>query len=135
MPWKTSCLIPVPKVKHPREPSDFRPVALTSHIMKTFELLLLHVLRPQVHQAQDPLQFGYQEKVGVEDAILYLLHKVHSYLDKERGAVRITFFDFSSAINTIRPLLLRDKLTKMRVDPLLVTWITTTSRRDHSTSD
>ncbi len=37
---KTSCLIPVPKKKHPSEPGDFRPVALTSHIMKTFERLL-----------------------------------------------------------------------------------------------
>ena len=133
MLWKTSCLIPVPKKKHPREPGDFRPVALTSHIMKTFERLLLHVLRPQVHHAQDPLQFGYQEKVDVEDAILYLLHRAHSHLDKESGAVRIAFFDFSSAFNTIRPLLLRDKLTEMRVDPLLVTWIT--SQRDHSTSE
>ena len=92
--------------------------------MKTFEQLLLHVLRPQVHHAQDPLQFGYQEKVGVEDAILYLLHRAHSHLDKESGTVRIAFFYFFSAFNTIRPLLLRDKLTEMRVDPLLVTWNT-----------
>ena len=70
--WKTSCPISVPKKKHHREPGDFRPVALTSH-MKTFKRLLLHVLRPQVQHAQDPLQFGYQERVGVEDAILYLL--------------------------------------------------------------
>lgn len=83
--WKTSCLIPVPKKKHPREPGDFRPVALTSHIMKTFERLLLHVLRPQVHHAQDPLQFGYQEKMSVEDAILYLLHRAYSHLDQERA--------------------------------------------------
>lgn len=81
--------------------------------MKTFEWLLLHVLRPQVHHAQDPLQFGYQEKMDVEDAILYLLHRAYSHLDKERGAVRISFFDFS--FDTIRPLLLRDKLTEMRV--------------------
>ena len=67
---------------------------------------------------------GYQEKVGVEDAILYLLHRVHSHLDKKSSAVRTAFFDFPSTFNTIRPLLLRDKLTKMRVDPLLVTWIT-----------
>ncbi|XP_029297764.1 uncharacterized protein LOC115014824 isoform X2 [Cottoperca gobio] len=33
--WKTSCLINVPKKKHPREPDDFRPVAPTSHMMKT----------------------------------------------------------------------------------------------------
>ena len=34
------------------------------------ERLLLHILRPQVRHALDPLQFAYQEKVGVEDAII-----------------------------------------------------------------
>jgi len=52
----------------------------------------------------------------MEDAILYLLQRAYSHLDKERGAVRIYFFDFSSAFNTIQPLLLRDKLTERRVD-------------------
>ncbi|KAI4899267.1 hypothetical protein NFI96_008017 [Prochilodus magdalenae] len=47
-----------------------------------------------------------------------------SYLDKGGGAVRVMFFDFSSAFNTIQPLLLRDKLMKMEVDMHLVTWIT-----------
>lgn len=31
--------------------------------------------------------------------------------------------DFPSAFNTIQPLLLRDKLTEMGVDPHLVAWI------------
>ncbi|CAI5676990.1 unnamed protein product, partial [Oreochromis niloticus] len=44
--WKTSCVVPVPKIAHPREPSHFRPVALTSHLMKTMERLILHHLRP-----------------------------------------------------------------------------------------
>ena len=34
------------------------------------------------------------------------------------------FFYFSSAFNTIQPLLLRDKLLRMGVEPGLVTWIT-----------
>ncbi|KAI4881889.1 hypothetical protein NFI96_006948 [Prochilodus magdalenae] len=122
--WKTTCLIPVPKKAHPKELNDYRPVALTSHVMKTMERLLLNHLRSQVHHAEDPLQFAYQEKVGVEDAILYLLHRAHSHLDKGGGAVRVMFFDFSSAFNTIQPLLLRDKLMKMEVDMHLVTWIT-----------
>lgn len=123
--WKTSCLVPVPKKTHPKEHNDYRPVALTSHLMKTFERVLLrHLLKPQVRHALDPLQFAYKENVGVEDAILYLLHRVHSHLDKGGCAVRIMFFDFSSAFNTVQPLLLRDKLVRMGVEPGLVTWIT-----------
>ncbi|KAI4880513.1 hypothetical protein NFI96_012351, partial [Prochilodus magdalenae] len=98
--WKTTCLIPVPKKAHPKELNDYRPVALTSHVMKTMKRLLLNHLRPLVH---------------------------HCCLRTGRrggGAVRVMFFDFSSAFNTIQPLLLRDKLMKMEVDMHLVTWIT-----------
>ncbi|XP_073668918.1 uncharacterized protein [Paramisgurnus dabryanus] len=122
--WKTSCLIPVPKKPFPSELNDFRPVALTSHIMKTMERLLLHILQPQVSQSLDRLQFAYQEKIGVEDAIIYLLHRAYSHLDKGKSAVRILFFDFSSAFNTIQPVRLRDKLVQMGVDAHLVSWIT-----------
>ena len=122
--WKTSCIIPVPKKPHPRELNDFRPIALTSHVMKTMERLLLRHLRPQTLHAQDPLQFAYREKIGVEDAISFLLHRSLSHLDRGSGAVRITFLDFSSAFNTIQPLLLRDKLTEMGVESYLVAWIT-----------
>uniref|UniRef100_A0A3Q1F587 Heat shock protein 9 n=1 Tax=Acanthochromis polyacanthus TaxID=80966 RepID=A0A3Q1F587_9TELE len=39
--WKTSCIVPVPKIKCPAELNDYRPIALTSHIMKTLEQLIL----------------------------------------------------------------------------------------------
>lgn len=93
-------------------------------MMKTMERLLLRILRPQVSHSLDRLQFAYQEKVGVDDAIIYLLHRVHSHLDKGKSAVRIMFFDFSSAFNTIQPARLRDKLVQMGVDAHLVSWIT-----------
>ena len=78
--WKTSCIVPVPKKPRPSELNDYRPVALTSQLMKTLERLLLSLLRPQVQHAQDPLQFAYRSAVGVEDAILYLLHRTYSHL-------------------------------------------------------
>ena len=60
----------------------------------------------------------------MEDAILYLLHRAHSHLDKGAGTVRILFLDFSSAFNTIQPLILQNKLSAMQVDPHLITWST-----------
>lgn len=38
--WKSSTVIPVAKKNHPVELNDFRPVALTSLVMKSFERLL-----------------------------------------------------------------------------------------------
>ena len=104
--WKTSCLVPVPKKPRPSNIKDYRPVALTSHIMKTMERLVLDQLRSMIKSFLDPLQFAYQPRRGVEDAIIYLLNRIYAHLDKPTSTVRVMFFDFSSALNTIYPALL-----------------------------
>ena len=91
--------------------------------MNTLERLVLEQLRPLVRPHLDPLQFTYQPRIGVEDAIIYLLNHAYAHLDKPRSNMRVTFFDLSSAFNTIRPALLGDNLTAMLVDPPLVSWI------------
>ncbi|KAI3363872.1 hypothetical protein L3Q82_001474 [Scortum barcoo] len=115
--WKTSCIVPVPKTPHPKELNSYRPVALTSHLMKTLERLVLVHLRPLVSSFMDPLQFAYQPDIGVDDAVvIYLLHTSLTHLEKAGSTVRIMFFDFSSAFNTIQPRLLGDKLQLAGVD-------------------
>ncbi|XP_061778404.1 G-protein coupled receptor 161-like [Nerophis ophidion] len=53
--WKTSCLVPVPKKPIPSGLNDFRSVALTSHVMKVLEKLVLAQLRPLVAPTLGPL--------------------------------------------------------------------------------
>ena len=69
------------KLGHPVKLNDYRPVALTSHIVKTLERLLVPRMRLQVAEDLDPLEFAYQEHIGVEDAILYMLHWAYAYLE------------------------------------------------------
>ncbi len=69
--WKTYCVVPVPKIANPKEPSHFRPVVLTSHLMKTMERIILNCLRSLVSSELDPLQFAYQSSIGVDDAVIY----------------------------------------------------------------
>ncbi|XP_076126883.1 tripartite motif-containing protein 29-like [Alosa pseudoharengus] len=64
----------------------------------------------EIKQALDPLQFAYRANMEVEDAVLYLLHRAISFLD---GYVRLMFFDFWSAFNTIQPQILRGKLENL----------------------
>ncbi|KAI3374005.1 hypothetical protein L3Q82_022569, partial [Scortum barcoo] len=71
----------------------------------------------------DPLQFAYQPDIGVDDAVIYLLHTSLTHLEKAGSTVRIMFFDFSSAFNTIQPRLLGDKLQLAGVDHHLTSWI------------
>jgi len=101
---------------HPNGSQDYRLVALTPHIMKTLERLVLEQLRPMVRPFTDLLQFTYQPCMGVEDGIIYLLNRAYTHLDKPASTVRGMFFDFSSAFNTICPSLLGEKLTAMQVE-------------------
>ncbi|TWW77924.1 hypothetical protein D4764_11G0000450 [Takifugu flavidus] len=91
--------------------------------MKTLERLIFDHLRPLVSSFMDPLQFAYQPSIGVDDAVIYLLHTAPTHLEKAGSTVRIMFFDFSSAFNTIQPRLLGDKLQVAGVDHHLTTWI------------
>lgn len=72
--WKTSCVVPVPKTPQPKDLNSYRPVAITSHLMKTLERLVLAHHCPLVAQSLDPLQFGYQTGIGVDDALILLHH-------------------------------------------------------------
>ncbi|XP_061761984.1 uncharacterized protein LOC133556257 [Nerophis ophidion] len=92
--------------------------------MKFLERLVLDQLRPLVSPTLNPLQFAYQPHVGVDDAVIYLLHRAHSHLDGGRGSVRIMVFDFSSVFNTIQTILMSDELFRMVVSSYIVSWIT-----------
>ena len=92
--------------------------------MKVLERLVLAQLRPQVRMFLDPLQFAYQPHLGIDDAVIYLLQRAHMHLDDGGGTVRIEFFNFSSAFNTIQPLLMGEKLQVMGVDDTMISWIT-----------
>ncbi|KAJ8396142.1 hypothetical protein AAFF_G00022150 [Aldrovandia affinis] len=59
---------------------------------------------------------------SVEDAILLMLYRMYSHLEKAGSSVRVMFFDFSSAF-TIQPHLLRTLLSNMKMHPPIVTWI------------
>ncbi|KAI4899408.1 hypothetical protein NFI96_019941, partial [Prochilodus magdalenae] len=72
--WKTSCLVPVPKNSSTSSLSDYRPGALTSHVMKVLEKQVLSHLRPQVSSFLDPLQFAYHPNA---EAVLSLGPEQH----------------------------------------------------------
>ncbi|XP_019210193.1 NACHT, LRR and PYD domains-containing protein 3-like [Oreochromis niloticus] len=120
--WKTSCVLPVPKTTQPKELNHFRPVTLTSHLMKTMERIKLHHLHPLVGRDLDRLHFAYQLNIGVDDAVIYLLHRAFSHLKSARCILRVMFFDFSSVFNTIQPSVLSGKL-QAEVDHQLSSWI------------
>ncbi len=100
--FKKSVIIPVPKNSKPSFLNDYRPVALTSTVMKVFERLLKKHICSSIPATLDPLQFAYRPNRSTDDAISQVLH----------SSLRLLFIDYSSAFNTIVPTKLAVKLSR-----------------------
>ncbi|KAK3507233.1 hypothetical protein QTP70_011916 [Hemibagrus guttatus] len=75
--FKRSTIIPIPKKPKITGLNDYRPVALTSVVMKSFERLVLADLKNITGPLLDPLQFAYRANRSVDDAVNMGLHYSH----------------------------------------------------------
>ena len=89
--WKTAKIVPVPKSSLAKCKNDLRPSALTPIVMKTCERIVLYHLLPQVKPYMDKFQFTYSKGLGVNDAVLTLLHFLHSHLDNLGTTARLRY--------------------------------------------
>ena len=122
--FKQSIIVPVPKNSNPIDLNDYRPVALTSAVMKCFESLVKRYICQILPTSFDPFQFAYKANRSRDDAITGLLHTTLAHLDKGRGNyVRMLFIDYSSAFNTIVPLRLTDKMRTLGFNTQLCNWV------------
>ena len=121
--FKSSTIIPVPKKPKVTSLNDYRPVALTSTIMKCFERLVKTHICSTLPPTLDPLQFAYRPNRSTADAISMALHTALSHLDKRNTYVRMLFVDYSSAFNTIVPGKLIFKLKDLGLSPSLCNWV------------
>ena len=64
--WKSSTIVPVPKKQKPSELNDYRPVALTSVVMKCMERIVLRQLTATTEPVTDPMQFAYKSARGTQ---------------------------------------------------------------------
>ena len=121
--WKMSAVVPVPKKSVPKQMNDYRPVALTPVPMKCLEKLVLKEIVKFTKPQMDQHQFAYQPKLGVEDAVLTLLHKTSAHLEDKNTYSRVMFIDFSSAFNTLQPHVIVKTLQELNVPDKWCYWI------------
>ena len=122
--WKQSTIVPVAKNSHPKTLNDYRPIALTSLLMKSFEKLIKRELSFRTNSLLDSLQFAYRLNWEVQDATVTVLNLILKHLQGNKNHARLLFVEFSSAFNTIQPLLLVEKLLhQFKLEANLVGWI------------
>ena len=76
--WKTSNIIPIPKKPNPVALNDYRPVALTSIAMKSYERLIKGFFLSETEHLLDANQFAYKPQKGVEDATMTVTWALYS---------------------------------------------------------
>ncbi len=124
-PLKKAVILPVPKNNKPSCLNDYRPVALTSKVMKAFERLVKKKrIFSSIPVTLDPLHLAYRPNRSTDDAISHVLHSSLTHIDSKNGNyVRLLFLDYSSAFNTIVPTTLAFKLTDLGLNSSLCNWI------------
>ncbi|XP_063813405.1 vomeronasal type-2 receptor 26-like [Pseudophryne corroboree] len=81
--------------------NDYRPIAITSLIMKCFERIVLSHLKGGIPLGFDPNQLTYRLNRSTEDTVLMVLHRELCRLENRDTYVRLLFVDYSSVFNMI----------------------------------
>ncbi|GFR76985.1 Non-LTR (Long terminal repeat) retrotransposon and domain-containing protein [Elysia marginata] len=84
--FKQSTIVPVPKKPSPETLNDYRPVALTSVIMKCFsEQFVLSNLNSLLPPNFYVFQFAYRINRSIDDAIAINTHEILTHLERKKS--------------------------------------------------
>ncbi|KAJ8713455.1 hypothetical protein PYW07_013825 [Mythimna separata] len=115
--WKVQVVIPI--LKPGKDPSDhcsYRPIALSSILIKLLEHLVKNRLEWLVENGRllPPTQFGFRKGLGTADSVGILTSAVRLALSRNESVV-VVFLDISAAYDSVLLPNLRQKLQKLRI--------------------
>jgi hypothetical protein len=105
--FQLATIVPIPKKAKVTVVNDYRPIALTSVIMKCFERLVKDYIISTLPDTIDPHQFAYRPTAPIDPQTMQSpSHCTLLYPIWTRGIpvnVRMLLIDYSSVFNTIVP--------------------------------
>ena len=121
---KTAFVIPVHKGGSKAFPVNFRPVSLTSHIIKTLERIIrvFLVRHLEIHNKLNPNQHGFRSQRSCLSQLLEYHDEILSQLEQGNNIDSI-YLDFSKAIDKVDIGILCHKLRNLGISGTLGTWI------------
>ena len=90
--WRNAVIIPILKAgKSPAHLTSFRPISLTSCIMKLLERMLCERLYDMAEQHQwfSKLQAGFRKSRGVEDQIIRLTQQISDRFERKERSLMV----------------------------------------------
>ena len=121
---KTQYITPIFKKGDRTDPANYRPVSLTSHVMKTFERVLRN--RLVKHLEENTLisknQHGFRKKRSCMTQLLSHMEQIYKSLNEDHE-VDVIYLDFAKAFDKVDHTVLLEKLKKYGVQGKAHAWI------------
>lgn len=120
--YNSSFIVLIPKVLHPRIPSQFRPISLMNSIVKLLSKVLARRMRRVMNSLVGPTQSAFIHGRQISDSILIANEVIHSLQTKESAGV-VLKIDFEKAFDNIRWGFVFEVLRSINFDSKWIDWI------------
>ncbi len=116
--WKLAYVTPIYKKGNSSDPSNYRPISVTSATSKIFEKIICTQLFKYLESNNllTDNQFGYRRNLCTEDAIVKLVEDTKSALNQKKHTA-VVFLDLSKAFDTVQHDILLQYLSKLKLSP------------------
>ena len=120
--WKTSIVVPIPKVNTPKFASDFRPISLIPLPGKILEHMISHRLKTYIshNNILTPNQHGFRKDHSTITSVTTLLNDIYNNMNKHKDTYLI-YLDLKKAFDTVSHQIL-NKLGSFGLDIGTVNW-------------
>ena len=122
--WKLANVVPVHKKDDKNKVTNYRPISLTSLVMKVFERILYDELLTRTIDKIDKRQHGFLRNRSCNSNLLIFTESIARSLHEKIGT-DIIYFDFAKAFDTVSHDLIFKKLkTQYNIDGTLLKFFT-----------
>ena len=122
--WKLANVVPVHKKDDKNKITNYRPISLTSLVMKVFERILYDELLTRTIDKIDTRQHGFLRNRSCNSNLLLFTESIVRSLHEKIGT-DVIYFDFAKAFDTVSHDLILNKLkTQYNIDGTLLKFFT-----------
>ena len=122
--WKLANVVPVHKKDDKNKVTNYRPISLTSLVMKVFERILYDELLTRTIDKIDTRQHGFLRNRSCNSNLLLFTESIARSLHEKIGT-DVIYFDFAKAFDTVSHDLILNKLkSQYSIDGTLLKFFT-----------
>ncbi|KMQ82366.1 rna-directed dna polymerase from mobile element jockey-like protein, partial [Lasius niger] len=122
--WKTSTIVPIPKLTNPKKASEYRPINILPTYEKVLELVVKHQLEAYF-DSNDVItvhQFGFRKRHSYETAVQVIIDEWKLIISRGK-MVGVIFMDLKRAFETVDRGRLLKKLHDYGIRGNVLEWL------------